>query len=208
MLGGAERVGECGGGGDWRRFGGVCIKERGWTGMTEYKWLHSKEKEALRECGLDIHNAVGALVNSCTSSGVHYESYGRFFDAARDNLNVLYRELCVQGKYREEVNHAEYEAGVKALGDGKTQLFNAQNTMTHAGVYKDLEKKVKKCQQLTGKYSRIWTAIRVFDGKHGGRAWAQRCINNYATLPKQADMDEMRGLLAEMGRMCSDKYEQ
>jgi hypothetical protein len=190
-----------------RRFGGVCIKERGWTGMTEYKWLHSKEKEALRECGLDIHNAVGALVNSCTRSGVHYESYGRSFESARVNLDVLYRELCVEKRYREEVNHAEYEAGVKALGDGKTQLFNAQNTMTHAGVYEDLDKRVKKCQQLTGKYSRIWTAIRVFDSKNKNPN-VQRSAGYYATLPKQADMDEMLGLLAEMGRMCSDKYEQ
>ncbi|MBV5280651.1 MAG: hypothetical protein J0651_05300, partial [Actinobacteria bacterium] len=103
------------------------------------------------------------------------------------------------------VNHAEYEAGVKELADGKTQLFNAQNDIKQAGVYEDLEKKVKKCQLLTEKYSRIWTAIRVFDSKNKNPN-VQRKAGYYATLPKQADMDEMRGLLAEMGRMCSDKY--
>ncbi len=51
-----------------------------------------------------------------------------------------------------------------------------------------------------GKYSRIWTAIRVFDSKYH-LPWQRRQRGFYATLLTAGDMHAMRGLLAEMGAL-------
>ncbi len=87
------------------------------------------------------------------------------------------------------------------MTDGDRELFNEKKAIKGAGVYTDVLKKLRKCQELTGKYTRIWTAIRVFDSKHKENAYAVRCMGYYATLPTKADMGEMRGLLAEMGAL-------
>ncbi len=95
---------------------------------------------------------------------------------------------------------AEFVQGKKELEDGKSLMRNAKNEIKGAGVYDDLLKKVGKCLVVMGKYSRIWTAIRVFDSKHKV-PWSQRQLGFYATLPTAGEMDAMRGLLTEMGAL-------
>jgi hypothetical protein len=171
--------------------------------MTEYRGLHGKEKEALKQCGLDMKNAVHALSCACTNGGVGYPSWRRYFTDGRDQVIVIYKKLWQEGRYFDDLS-AEFVQGKKELEDGKRLLFNAQNEITGAGVYADLLTKVEKCLVLMGKYSRIWTAIRVFDSKHKF-PWKERCKGYYATLPTNADMHAMRGLLAEMGALSACK---
>jgi hypothetical protein len=61
--------------------------------MTEYKGLHSKEKEALRECGRDMKDAVHDLSCACTTGGVGYPSWRRHFTDGRDQVTVIYKKL-------------------------------------------------------------------------------------------------------------------
>jgi hypothetical protein len=167
--------------------------------MSEYKWLHSKEKEALEECGRDMKNAVNDLDNACTRGGVGYPSWRRHFTDGRDQVTVIYKKLWEKGRYFDDLS-AEFVEGKKELEKGKSLLREAENEITGAGVYADLLKKVGKCLVLMGKYSRIWTAIRIFDSKYQV-PWQRRQRGFYATLPTAGEMDAMRGLLAEMGAL-------
>jgi hypothetical protein len=166
--------------------------------MTEYKWLHSKEKEALEACGRDMKNAVNDLDNACTSGGVGYPSWRRHFTEGQDHVTVIYKKLWEKGRYFDDLS-AEFVQGKKELEDGKSLMRNAEHEIKGVWVYNDLLKKVDKCLVLMGKYSRIWTAIRTFDSKYQV-PWSQRKLGYYATLPTAGEMDTMRGLLAEMGR--------
>jgi hypothetical protein len=112
--------------------------------MTEYKWLHSKEKEALRECGRDMKDAVEELDNACTRGDVGYPTFRRYFTAARGHVTVIYKQLWEEERYFDETSEA-FEQGNKELTDGKSLLRNAENEIKGAGVYEDLLKKVGKC---------------------------------------------------------------
>ena len=172
---------------------------------TEYKGLHSAEKKELRDTGRDMYDAVNALDRALTRNGLRYTTYGRYFLGVRDKLTVIYKELCEDKRYIDDTDR--YNIARKELDDGNTLMFNAngRNELKGAGDYEELEKKVKTCQATTTKYSQAWIEILTFDRKNRNPN-AQRLLGYYAF--QKADMDEMLGLLAEMGRMCSDKYEQ
>jgi hypothetical protein len=167
--------------------------------MSEYKWLHRAEKTALKNCGRDMKDAVEELDNACSRGDVGYPNFRRHFQDGRDQVTVIYNQLWREGRYFDDLS-AAFVQGKQELEDGKSLLRNAENEIKGAGVYKDLLRKVGECLVLMGKYSRIWTAIRVFDSKYHV-PYTERCKGHYATLPTNADMHAMRGLLAEMGAL-------
>jgi hypothetical protein len=167
--------------------------------MSEYKWLHSAEKKALRQCGRAMNTAVQDLDNACTSGEVGYPSWRQYFTDGGKQVTVIYKQLWEEGRYFDDLS-AAFEKGKEELENGKRLLRSAKKEITRVGVYEDLLRKVDRCLVLMGKYSRIWTAIRVFDSKHQF-PYKERCKGYYATLPEKADMGEMRGLLAEMGAL-------
>jgi hypothetical protein len=138
--------------------------------MTEYKWLHSKEKEALQECGRDMHRSVEGLVNACSWGLVSDKNYAASFTEPRNKLNVIYKELCFKERYLDEVNRSEYAAAKEALATGRTQLASGKAEIPLVGVYDNILERANVCETLMGKYMRIWEAIRAFDSKEGGSA--------------------------------------
>ena len=167
--------------------------------MSEYKGLHSAEQTKLREAGRNMKDALNDLDNALTRVGFRYTNYGRYFQGAREKMTVIYKELCEEHRYIDDIDR--YNIGRKELDDGKTLMFNAQEEMKRAGDYKYLLDRVEVCRVWTTKYAQAWSEIRAFDRKNGKKnAYAQRLIGNHAFNPTaRADMGEMREMLRELG---------
>ena len=168
--------------------------------MTEYTGLHSAEKTKLREAGRDMKDALNDLDNALTRVGLRYTNYGRYFQGARKNLTVIYKELCEEHRYIDDIDR--YNIGRKELDDGKTLMFNAQEEMNGPGDYKYLLDRVEVCRVTTTKYTQAWSKIRAFDRKNKGSAAAMRFGGWHAfNRTARADMGEMREMLRELGAL-------
>jgi hypothetical protein len=92
-----------------------------------YGYLCRAEKTALDGKVRDVYNAVNALCNACTHVQLHHSAWAGDFDEAQKWLTMLYKEMLDDRRYVYYVGRAEYDAGVKALADGKTRMEGAKN---------------------------------------------------------------------------------
>ena len=167
----------------------------------EHRGLSWAEKDAVDAKGRVMKEKADALYNGCIFVQLHYTNYGSDFDVARKRLTAVYTQLT-DDQYFDRLGLEDYDEGLKALTAGRTHMFIAFGRRELGDVtYNDLFKKMEACEKACGAYAQAWQNIRDFDKKNPKTAGVKRFVWKHAFSGQRADMGEMRGLLAELGRL-------
>jgi hypothetical protein len=166
----------------------------------EHRGLSWAEKDEVDAKGRTMKEREDDLYNGCIHVHLHYTNHGSDFGEARKRLKAVYTQLKAE-QYFDSLGLEDYNEGLKALAHGRTHMFNAFGRGEIDSVkYNDLFKKMQACEKACGAYAQAWQKIRDFDKKNPKTSGVKRAVWKHAFSTQQADMGEMRGLLAELGR--------
>ena len=169
--------------------------------MREHRGLSWAEKDEVDAKGRAMKEKADDLYNGCIRAQLQKTNYGSDFDTARENLEAVYKQLKDE-KYVDSLGLEDYDEGLKALAAGRTHMFNAFGRRELGDVtYTDLFNKMVACETACGAYAQAWHNIRDFDKKNPKTAGVKRFVWKHAFSGQRADVGEMRGLLAELGRL-------
>jgi hypothetical protein len=184
-----------------------------------HPYLVWAEKQELDQRVLDLHNALVNLECGCGHVRLRGTEWAKKFDTADVFVTRLYKEMLNDERYVDYQNRVDYVAGMKELDDGAKEMLAAKNrddkvkkydgTGGMASVsqhYDWLYGLVQACKAKQLVYEQGWDAVRQFDADNKGTARGVRNAGFFHAFKRTlwnstADMDAMRGLLAEMGAL-------
>jgi hypothetical protein len=183
-----------------------------------HPYLVRAEKKELDDRVLALHRALVKLTDGCRHVRLGGTDWAEAFARAEAFVTRLYKEMLNDDRHVDYKNRVDYVAGMKALDDGAKEMEAAKNRgdtfEKHDGTggmaavaeeYDWLHELVQKCKAKQTEYEQGWDAVRQFDADNDGTAMGVRSAGFFHAFKRTfrkrtADMDAMRGLLAEMGR--------
>ncbi len=165
--------------------------------MTEYKGLHSAEKEKLENTGYNMKLNFNALMQSVGIIDGKDDNFRCviWFKDAHKKMLVIYNELCgEEKKYIYDI--ARYTDCKKELDNAITILRNEYSVFHRESLFNHILKQASQCQVAEIAYSNAWSDIRTFDRKNKNPN-IQRRIGYHAF--KKASMGDILHELKMLG---------